>query len=72
MDGKVVLSHTCNEGGLAGLERCADILDAKWLGIMQGEVFKSGPGAGFYAGPSWKKPFPTIALVIRDVKVDRL
>jgi len=72
MDDKVVLKHTCNEGGLAGVEQCADILNAGWLGIMQGEVFKRDPGTGFYAGPRWDKRFPTISLVIRNVKVEVL
>lgn len=69
MDNKVVLKQTCNKGDLSGVESCDEILNAGWIGIIQSEVFKRNPGAGFYAGPDWKSDFPTITFVIRDVTV---
>lgn len=69
MDNKVVLKQTCNKDDLPGVGKCDDILNAGWIGIIQGEVFKRDPAAGFYAGPDWKADFPTVSFVVRNVEV---
>lgn len=68
MDKKIVLTQKCGKGKLTKVKDCKKILDSGWQAIMQGEVFKRGLKGDAFVTPDWTKPFPTISLVIRDVK----